>query len=463
MNLKDIKSAYLIGIKGSGMAALAEILMTRGVSVTGSDTTEKFFTDAVLEKMGIGYFEGFSEKNVPKNVDVIVYSSAYNASNNPEMQEAERKNMLLVSYAEMLGVLLNGKYGVAVCGTHGKTTTTALLGSVLVEAKKDPTVVVGGKVKNWGSNARSGKGDFFAVEADEYQNHFSNYNPQAVILTSLDFDHPDFFSDFSEYKKAFKVFLERLPLHGLLAVWGDSVDTLEVAESARCRTVTYGFGEKNDYRITDYRIVATMEATKIASFHVVNKDSDLGEFKIQLPGKHNALNAAGVIAFCHMLRIDMEAVRKGLADFQGTARRFDYIGKRNGAILIDDYGHHPDELKATFKAARELYADKKITAVFHPHTFTRTQALLKEFSQSFGDVDEAIVLDVYGSAREKQGGISSQDLVREINRFTVRKAQHIATIPEAVEHLKNRIGANDIVISIGAGDVWKVAEELKEK
>jgi len=433
-------------------------LHSMGIEITGSDTNEKFFTDEILQKLSIQYFEKFSPENIPADTDLVIYSTAYNENNNIEFQEAKKRNLEMISYPEILAELFNEKYGIAVCGTHGKTTTSAMLAHTLKEIGVDPSAVIGSRVINWEGNALSGKGEFFVAETDEFQNKLKLYNPKAIVLTSLDFDHPDTFPNFADYKKAFKDFVARIPKTGFLVVWGDSVDTLEVSKEAKCQVLTYGFNEENNYKITNYKLQNLKQF-----FEVSYSDKSLGVFEIQLTGKHNVLNACAVIATCHKLNLDLEKIKEGLASFSGTKRRFEYIGERNGAILIDDYGHHPEEIKATLKGAREIYPQKNIWAVFHPHSYSRTEALLQEFSQSFSDANQVIILDIYGSARENFGKISSKDLVDLINKYDRDKAQYIKTIDEAVEFLRDKIGSEDVVIAIGAGNGWEVAEKLNEK
>ncbi len=460
MNLNEIKKAYFVGIKGAGMAAVAEILKSRGIEISGSDTKEKFFTDKILRKNKISYSEEFNARNVPEGADLVVYSTAYNENNNSEMAEAKKRGLLMLSYPEVLGELFKERMGIAVCGTHGKTTTTALLAEVFREADQDPLALVGSQVEKWKSSVLTGKGNYFIAEADEYQNKLHYYNPWAVILTNCDFDHPDFFRNFEDYKNAFRDFVEKIPKHGFLAVCGDDADALEVSESARCEILTYGFLEGNDYRIANYELNMKDNSQ---SFSVFYKDNKIGDFQISLPGKHNVSNSLAAIAVAHKLKFDLEKTAEALENFKGTARRFELIGERNGAILIDDYAHHPEEIKATLKAAREIYNYKNIITVFHPHTFTRTKALLQEFAQSFDNADKAIVIDIYGSAREKQGGVSSKDLVDLINKYNPGKAEYIPTISEVVEYLKDGIESKDVVISMGAGNVWEVTEKLAEK
>lgn len=481
LDLSKIKKAYFIGIKGSGIVAIVEILNSMGIEISGSDTNEKFFTDEILQKLGIKYAERFDVKNIPKDVDLVVYSSSYNIKNNVEFAEVVKKRMPMASYAEILACLFNQKYGIAVAGTHGKTTTSAMLAEIIKKAGGDPSAVIGSRVIGWEGNALVGQGEYFIAETDEFQNKLKLYNPKAAILTSCDWDHPDTYPKFSDYKKAFNDFVARLPKTGFLTVWGDSVDTIEVSKSAKCKVLAYGFSEECDYKISNYQFLQPKADPPMAEisnqfshsngkilkpvqkFEIIFKGESLGEFEIQLVGKHNVLNATATIAICHKLNLDMEKVREGLANFKGTKRRFEYIGEKNGAILIDDYGHHPEEIKATLKGAREIYPEKNIIAVFHPHSYSRTEALLEDFSQSFSDADQVIVLDIYGSARENSGAVNSKKLADLINKYDRDKADHIPTIPEAIKFLENKIGPNDVILCIGAGNAWEVAEKLKEK
>ncbi|MFA6048206.1 MAG: UDP-N-acetylmuramate--L-alanine ligase [Parcubacteria group bacterium] len=470
IDLSSIKKVYVIGIKGSGIIGIVEILHSRGIAITGSDTDEKFFTNEILDRLGIPYFEKFDPRNIPDDADLIIYSTAYNENNNAEFRAARESGRPMASYPEILAGLFNAKYGIAVSGTHGKTTTSAWLANTLKEVGIDPTAIIGSKVINWGGNALAGNGEYFVAETDEYQGKLDLYDPKSAILTSCDFDHPDFFENFEKYKETFVSFVKKIPKTGLLAVWGDSVDTLAIAENAKCRILSYGFSEENDIMIemVDTKIQEEIaekldvEREKFQTFKVFHDKQELGKFEIRLFGRHNVLNAAAVITVCYFLNLDMEKVREAMKNFRGTSRRFELIGERNGAILIDDYGHHPEEIKATLKAAREVYPEKNIWAVFHPHTFTRTKALLSEFSQSFGDADKVVVLDIYGSAREEQGGVHSTELVELINKFDFNKAQYIPTIKEAVKALRDEIGAQDVVISIGAGNVWEVVDKLSQ-
>jgi UDP-N-acetylmuramate--alanine ligase len=467
MMFQNAQKIHCIGIKGAGMTALAEMLVKKGVQVTGSDTEEVFFTDEVLRRARIIVTEHFSPDNIPSDVDAIVYSTAYAPETNSELQSAFASGVPVLSYPETLGEFMKEKMGLAVCGTHGKTTTSALLAEVLRAAGEDPSAIVGSKILQWGGNALAGDGKYFVIEADEYQNKLQYYFPFGAIITSVDFDHPDFFPDVNAYAKVFSDFAKRLPQHGVLISCGDSASVVAVAKNAHCQRLSYGFLEENDIQITQYApAVAFVPGSETMSmkqsFEVMYQGESLGVFALQLAGKHNALNATAVIALCAYLKLDMEKVREGLKNFTGTARRFEYIGKYKGASLYDDYAHHPEEIKVTLRAVRDLYPDRRVVAIFHPHTYTRTKALLPEFGQSFDDADVVYILDIYGSAREQQGGVSSQEIVDLVNTYNRGKAVHIAMIADVIAELQDKILPDDIVVTLGAGNVWEVVHTLAQ-
>lgn len=445
------KKVYFVGIEGAGMSALAVLYSNLGYEVLGSDDGDHFYGDN-LKKNGIKVFDSYNAGNLPDDVSEVVYSTAL-GEDNVEIIEAKSRKVKLESYPKALANLFNKKMGIAVCGTHGKTTTTAMLSLVLDKLDLRPMAIVGSKVADWDGNSLSGDGGYFVIEADEYQNKLSYYNPWSVILTSVDYDHPDFFKTPEDYKKSFSDFVKKIPKHGNLIYFNDSRNVVDVADHVKCSQVSYGFSDGSDYLIKNYKV-------KEKSFEVLYKEKLLGEFGLKLPGRHNALNATAGIAFCHQLKLDLDIVKKVLKNFRGTARRFERVGKKNDAILIDDYAHHPEEVRATLKTAKEFFPDKNIIAVFHPHTFTRTEALIDDFAQSFGDANNVIVIDIFGSSRESAGKVHSRDLVEAINQCDPRKARYIATIEEVTDALNNSIGENDVVISMGAGDVWRVTHEL---
>lgn len=462
--LSRFKNVHMIGIKGAGMTALAELLAGQEVKVTGSDADEVFFTDDILKNLKIKYTENFSPENIPADAEAIIYSTAYSKEKNAELAAAFEKGIPVLSYPEALGMLSREKMTLAVCGTHGKTTTSALLAETLKFSGLDPSAIVGSRIMNWSGNALSGKGKYLVLEADEYQNKLAEYSPFAVILTSVDFDHPDFFPDKESYEQTFRDFVSRIPKHGVLIYCNDSASVAKIAEVAQCQKISYGFLEGARFRIRDYKPVELgfvgVEDIFKQSFSVSDGDEDLGSFRLKLAGMHNAQNAAAVLALAIFLKLKVERVRLAFEKFSGTERRFEFIGERYGALIYDDYAHHPEEIRATLVAFRELYPKRKLRVVFHPHTFTRTKALLTDFAQSFDAADEIMILDIYGSAREKQGGVSSEDLVTLINRFFPGKAKYVPNTEECIESFEKTMGHQDVIITMGAGNVWEISHKL---
>lgn len=455
---------YIISIEGAGTSALAVIYKKMGYSVSGSDDGDHFYGD-ILKKNNIEVFDKYLAKNIPKNVDKVVYSTCVKKSN-PELVEALKRGIPVMSYPEALAEIFNQKMGIAVCGTHGKTTTTGMLANTFKELGLKPSALVGSKVKNWGGNNLAGSGDYFIIEADEYQNKLKNYNPWSVILTSADYDHPDFFKNFKEYKQVFIDFVKKIPRHGFLIYCNDDSDVIEIAQQASCQKISYGFSEGSmckienfEFQINNFQINNSVGQT----FEIFYKEKSFGKFKIALPGRHNVLNAAAVIALCYKFNLSSSKIAEALKVFSGTVRRFEYVGEINGAILIDDYAHHPEEIKTTLKTARNIFPQRNIITIFHPHSFSRTEALLGDFAQSFDNTNELIVLDIYGSARETAGNVNSQDLVRSVNKYNPGRAQYIPTIEEATEFLKDNMKEGDLIVSMGAGDVWRVTHALKNK
>lgn len=462
MALSDYSRWHLIGIKGAGMTALAELFLGMGKQVTGSDTPEVFYTDAILKRLKIPVKTPFDPEHLPKTAEAFVYSTAYTPENNAELAAALATGKPVWSYPEALGELTKEKMTVAVCGTHGKTTTSALLADVLRTAGTDPSAIIGSEIRSWGGSALSGQGPFLVIEADEYQNKLALYHPLGVILTSVDWDHPDFFPTVADYEQVFAAFLDRIPRHGFAVVAGDHARAEFLSRDLRAARYTYGLLAGNDVRATAVRILPESERRKgaLQEFTVEFRGESLGRFQTQLAGRHNIENALAVIAVALHLKLDLELVRQGIAAFSGTKRRFEYLGEKNGALVYDDYAHHPAEIRATLAAFRELCPDRRLRVIFHPHTFTRTRALLEEFAGSFDAADEVMILDIYGSARETQGGVSAADLVNRINQYMPDKASHASDRGALVEKIARRIGRKDVIITMGAGDVWQIAEAL---
>ncbi len=467
MNLLASKRIYLIGIKGAGMAALAELLLRSGVRVSGSDTEEVFYTDAVLAKLGIEVLQPFAASQVAMDADAYIYSTAYTRDNNPELAFALGTGKPVISYPEALGLLSQSKLTLAVCGTHGKTTTSALLAHALAGAGLQPSAIVGSAIPAWGGGALAGNGQYLVIEADEYQDKLRHYHPFGIILTSVDWDHPDFFPSVRDYESVFTRFVARLPRHGVLVACGDQARVRVVAEASPAPVVYYGTHEDNAVRITGVEVIPpASEAGRRGlrqSFSIEYLGEQRGPFELQLAGRHNAENAAAVIALFLHLKLPLDTLATSLASFSGTKRRFEALGEYRGALIYDDYAHHPDEIRTTVRAFRELFPERRLTIVFHPHTFTRTKALFEDFAEALSDADRIHMLDIYGSARETQGGVSSQELVERINRVYPGKAVYAPLREALLEELATSANKEDLIVTMGAGDVWQIAEQLVRK
>lgn len=385
------------------MTALAQILQARGVEVLGSDTEEKFFTDEVLEKLKIPVIKSFSTENLPGDANIFIHSAAYTKENNAEVAEAESRGVPVITYPEALAELFNNSYGIAVCGSHGKSTTSAMLGCILEQAGCDPTVVVGSRINQWGSNARAGKGEYFVIEADEYKEAFLRYSPKMIVLTNIDYDHPDYFKDEHAYRNAFQKFLF----------------------------------ENIEAEVIDGRSLEKEE-----------------KLKLKLPGAYNQSNANCAYFAALKLGVEPDLARKALEDFEGIARRFEFKGEYRGAEIYDDYSHHPTELHALIEGVRQKYPDKKIIMLFQPHTYSRTEKLFNEFVRELKKVDKLFILKTYASAREAGEDVSGKNLAKELN------APYFETHKEVAEKIKNELNSSAIFLTVGAGDGWQAVEEM---
>ncbi|MDO9399178.1 MAG: UDP-N-acetylmuramate--L-alanine ligase [bacterium] len=482
----------MIGIKGVGMTMLAQYFSAKGFVVIGSDIDEKFMTDEILVKLGIKVFEKFSKNNIPCDIDLIIYSTAYNIENNEEVASALASKIKTLTYAQALAEIFNQKYGIAIVGSHGKTTVTAWLGYVLWHAKLDPNVMVGAKVPQFNGSTLVGKSNYLIIEADEYQNKLKYFQPKAVILNNIDYDHPDFFSTKKDYENVFKEFIKKIPDIGvdcgsesamtvnkgfLVANYDDLTIRKITKVNCKCKIITYGIKKEADYVAYDIEVKDGAQYFKVKKrlprcldYKAPRNDKfdELGDFSIQLFGQHNISNALAVIVASIELGIELKQIKKFLGEFQGTTRRLQILGEFQGAIIIDDYAHHPTEIVASLDALRQKYGNKKIIVIFHPHTFTRTKVLLNDFAKSFNIADEVIVLDIYGSAREKHGGVSSEDLVNKlrITNYKLRIKQEIKYIPtldKCETYLRSQIKKDDVIVLMGAGDVFKIGENLVKK
>lgn len=448
-----------------GMTMLAQYLAAQNIKISGSDGIEKYMTDSVLAKIGVKVIEKFGAENIPKDADLIIYSTAYNPETNIEVAAALKGKIKTLEYAQVLGEIFNRKYGIAVVGSHGKTTTTAWLGYVMKMSGLDPGVMAGARIKQFHGCSLIGNSDYLVIEADEYQNKLKYYMPKAVLLNNIDYDHPDYFKTEEEYENVFAEFIKKIPQEGFLTINSDDSAAERIAkENCVCKVITYAIGHEADYAAYDIKFDSLGQYFKVKS-RAENKTAD---FFIQLAGRHNIYNALAVISACSELGIEFSKIKKYLGQFMGADRRMQILGQFMGAEIIDDYAHHPTEIKASLEAARQKYGNRRLICVFHPHTFSRTKALFKEFAGSFGNVDKLIVLDIYGSAREKLGGVSGADLAEAVmlenkKNKKQQKVIYIPTLEKCEAYLRENIKKNDVAILMGAGDIFRVGQNLMEK
>jgi UDP-N-acetylmuramate--alanine ligase len=465
MGLKAYKNIYMVGIKGVGMAMLAQFLKAKNFSITGSDVSDKFPTDKTLIASKIKVHQGFSLKNISDDFDLVIYSSAFSFEKNIELKYFREKNIPILSYAEALGLLFDDYFGVSVCGSHGKTTVTSWLGYVLKLAGEKPNVLTGSYVKQFKGSALIGKSKYLVVESDEYQNKLRYFNPRAVVLNNIEFDHPDYFSDEKKYFKVFSDFIKKIPQDGFLIVNMEDELAMKAASKSSARVISYYIDRpvnKNVDFCDQVYYIKNLKVNKSGqSFSLFLEDKEVGKFKINLPGRHNILNSLAVILTSLELGLSVEEIGRGLKSFLGAARRFEFLGLHNDAIVMDDYAHHPSEVKASLDAVRQKYPNKNIITIFHPHTFSRTRALLEDFSKSFALSDELYLIEIYPSAREKKDKISSLDLIDKIKKYNLsiskeQKIGYFKNLKEAERKLYHAVGPGDVVLLLGAGDVFRI-------
>lgn len=431
------------------MSGLAAVLLTKGYKVSGSDAKESEVLNK-LREAGAEIYIGHKSENL-KNVDLVVYTAAI-PSSNPEIIEAKNKNIELMDRAEFLGYIMKGhKYNVAVAGTHGKTTTTSMLSNITLSANLDPTILVGGDVDAIHGNFKIGESEYFVTEACEYKASFLKFFPYIGIILNIDADHLDYYRDINHIEDTFKKFSDLIPTNGYLIGCAEDNRVLEVLNYAKCNTISYGI-TKGDVTASNI----SFNNKGCASFTVCKNGEPLFEVTLNTTGKHNILNALASICTSLVLNIPKEAIIKGLNDCKGAHKRFEYKGEFNGATIIDDYAHHPVEIKATLDTAT-IIPHKNIYAVFQPHTYTRTKTLFEDFTECFSEVDELLLMDIY-AAREKDTGIVNSEQLGDAIRAKGIKCTNIHSHEEAANYLKNVVSNDDIILTIGAGDVVKVAD-----
>ena len=452
-NIEKTKPIHFIGIGGTSMSGIAEIVLNMGFSVTGSDMTLSATTDK-LKESGIKIFEGHNAENV-NGAALVVYTAAIK-HDNPEYIHAKELNIPLLERADFLGEItkLYNKT-ISICGTHGKTTTTSMISVIFNEAKKDPTIQVGAEVRLLDNkNYRVGNSPYFILESCEYVRSFLKFHPQTVVLLNIEEDHLDYYKDLEDIKSAFKDFVMLAPKDGYIIVNSDDKDCMDVINQAQAKVITIGIENKNADFIADN---IKFDDTSFYSFDV-HFNGQTFPISLSVPGYHNVYNALSAIATSIIHGIDMPTIQKSLKEFTGASRRFEYIGEINGAKIFDDYGHHPTEIKATLEAASKMKYNKLWT-VFQPHTYSRTKALFNEFVDAFNLVDNLILVDIYAAREKNDETINSKMLAEEINKKH-NNCIYIPTLEEASKYLLENVSKNDIILTIGAGTVTKIGHML---
>lgn len=443
-----------MGIGGAGMSGIAEVLFENGFVVTGSDTGDGPSIE-YLKELGIPIFPSHEAKNV-ENADLLVYSSAVQMDN-PEIVEAKSRRIPVIRRAEMLGELMRLKYTLAVSGTHGKTTTTSMLGSIWEAAGEDPTVIVGGVVKGKGSGAKVGRGRYLIAESDEFDRSFLSMMPSSAIITNIDREHLDTYGTLDAIKDAFVAFANKVPFYGQVVVCIDNPNIQSVLTSFTKPVVTYGFSRQAMYRAENVRV-----EQGVSHFDVLKNNQLLGEFSIRIPGKHNVLNATATIALSHEENIPLEIVRRALSEFTGVKRRFEWIGEAAGVMVYDDYAHHPTETAATLQGARDTFPDKRIVVVFQPHLYTRTRDQYETFAEVFANCDELLTLEIYKAREKPIPGISGKLIVDSAIARGHQNAKFVETKENALAVLTQDVRPGDLVLFMGAGDIWKMERPFLE-
>jgi UDP-N-acetylmuramate--alanine ligase len=451
---------HFVGIGGIGMSGIAEVLHNLGYKVTGSDIRNSE-TTARLGNAGIPVFIGHKAENVD-DAHVVVISSAV-SSDNPEVIEARARAIPVIPRAEMLAELARLKYGVLVAGAHGKTTTTSLLATILAQGGFDPTVVIGGRLKATGSNARLGQGDFLVAEADESDGSFLKLSPTIAVVTNIDREHMDFFRTMDALKEAFLSFINKVPFYGASVVCIDNEHLRDLLPSVHRRYITYGLSPEAQLYARHIR-----KGYMSMNFEAVFKGKLIGEFDIPVPGVHNVLNSLAAIGVALILKIDPAVIQEALRGFSGIQRRLEFKGEAEGVKVFDDYGHHPSEIRATLRAIKEGQASAgqgtgRIIVLFQPHRYTRTRDLIGEFSVSFADADMLVVLDIYPAGEQPIEGISSRILTEKIRESGYHNVVYADDRGKATDHIVERVRKGDVVLTLGAGNVWKSGEELLNK
>jgi UDP-N-acetylmuramate--alanine ligase len=466
-----IHSIHFVGIKGVGMTPLAIIAKEAGVIVTGSDVADEYITDISLKNASIQPFVGFSPEHVGE-VDLVITTGAHGGFDNKEVKEALEKDIPVITQGEAVGIFMRGEIfgkeqkGISIFGSHGKTTTTAMIATLLKESGIDPSYLIGtSDVPSLGESGHYGKGEYFVAEADEYATEPTYdktpkllwQHPKIAVCTNIELDHPDIYNNVEELRTVFTRFINDLPDDGLFIGNGDDVQVQQMISNYSGMKKTFGLQEQNDFRLSN--IIVNSGTT---TFQLREKDTFIGEFSLQVFGQHNVFNAVAAIVTALSIGISNEVIKKGISAYKGSKRRLEYIGQtRGGAVFYDDYAHHPTEIAASLQALRKSYPEKHLVCIFQPHTYSRTKVLFKEFSNAFTDSDVVILTDIYASAREQPDqSVSIEDLARQINP-NAEKSIYLPRPIDVVKYIQEKsFGKDTLIVTMGAGDIYKIAKEL---
>ncbi len=450
------KHIHFVGIGGIGMSGIAELLLNLGYKVTGSDMKTSPVTNRIAE-LGGAVFSGHHKENI-EDADVVVYSSAV-PEDNPEIIEAKEHFVPVIPRAEMLSELMRLKYGVAVAGAHGKTTTTSMIASILTTGGLDPTVVIGGRLDIWGgSNAKLGQGDVLVAESDESDGSFMLLSPTIAVVTNIDEEHIDHYGDMDNLRKAFIDFINKIPFYGLAVLCLDNEEIQGIMPQLKKRYITYGTNSQADLRAKDIEV----DGREI-SFELVQHNQSLGRVVVGMPGNHNVLNALAAVSVGLELEVDIEKIKEGLKNLGGLSRRLETKGEKGDILVLDDYGHHPTEIVATLKTVKECWPEKRLIVVFQPHRYTRTQSLFDRFVISFNDADSLILAPIYAASEHPIEGVTAEWLFRGIKDHGHKEVVLCGSQKEIVKTLLKIAEAGDVIMTLGAGDVNKIGEDFLGK
>ncbi len=450
---KRYQRIHFVGIGGIGMSGIAELLLNLGYQVSGSDVRPSDLTRR-LESLGASVCIGHAPENV-QGADVVVLSSAI-STDNPEVLAARQMGKVpVIRRAEMLAELMRLKYSVLVAGAHGKTTTTSMISTVLARGGLDPTVVIGGKLNAWGTNAKLGHGDFMVAEADESDGTFLLLPPTIAVVTNIDLEHLDYYRDLEHIQQTFLEFIKKIPFYGQAVLCLEDENIQSILPRIGKRYVTYGFSSQADFQAKDLRSKGLS-----TTYRALAQGEELGEIEIRIPGRHNVLNSLAAVAVARELDLDWPSIQAGLRDMTGVQRRFQIKGEEKGITVLDDYGHHPTEIRNVLETLAHCFPERRRIVVFQPHRYTRTQALMEQFARCFYHSDMLLLTEIYAASEQPIAGVTGSRLAQEVASHGHHDLHFCPTMAEALERLKSSLVPGDVVMTLGAGNVWQLGEEL---